>query len=160
MTIPYVRVDCHVSPFADKFCNLISGGPPWVAKSWSWSTIIISPYYVPLIRENIMQLANVKCLSTFDANYTISFCLPFGKFQYKRLPMKISTASNESSDRRASFSDWRPSFLDCGSTFTHRRSRIDFHIVWPTLDNDTMTAIADRWMWIDDRTIPRVAHIR
>uniref|UniRef100_A0AAV1TBR0 Reverse transcriptase domain-containing protein n=1 Tax=Peronospora matthiolae TaxID=2874970 RepID=A0AAV1TBR0_9STRA len=67
-----------------------------------------SPYYVPRIREILLRLAGAKCLSTLDANmryyarrlatssrnYT-AFCLPFGKFQYKRLPMGISTAPYE-----------------------------------------------------------------
>ncbi|KAG6608949.1 Pol Polyprotein [Phytophthora cinnamomi] len=67
-----------------------------------------SPYYVPRIREILMRLASAKCLSTFDANlgyyarrlakhsrYLIAFCLPFGKFGYKRLPMGICTAPDE-----------------------------------------------------------------
>ena len=33
-------------------------------------------------------------LATSSRNYT-AFCLPFGKFQYKRLPMGISTAPDE-----------------------------------------------------------------
>ena len=67
-----------------------------------------SPYYVPRAREILLRLAGAKYLSTFDANmgyyarrpavpirgYT-AFCLPFGKFQYKRLLMGISTAPDE-----------------------------------------------------------------
>ncbi|KAG6611434.1 Pol Polyprotein [Phytophthora cinnamomi] len=67
-----------------------------------------SPYYVPRIREILMRLASAKCLSTFDANlgyyarrlaktsrHLTAFCLPFGKFRYKRLPMGICTAPDE-----------------------------------------------------------------
>ncbi|POM60314.1 Gag-pol fusion protein [Phytophthora palmivora] len=67
-----------------------------------------SPYYVPRIREIQTRLAKAKCLSTFDTNlgyYTrrlarkshppTAFCLPLGKFQYKRLPMGISTGPDE-----------------------------------------------------------------
>lgn len=67
-----------------------------------------SPYYVPRIREMPMRLAKAKCISTFDANLgyyarrlarksrpLTGFCLPFGTFQYKRLPMGISTAPDE-----------------------------------------------------------------
>ncbi|KAJ0408806.1 hypothetical protein P43SY_000702 [Pythium insidiosum] len=67
-----------------------------------------SPYFVPRIREILLRLAGARCLSTFDANmgyyarrlaehsraYT-AFCLSFGKFRYKRLPMGISTAPDE-----------------------------------------------------------------
>ncbi|OWZ16640.1 Pol Polyprotein [Phytophthora megakarya] len=66
------------------------------------------PYYVPRIREILMRLTKAKCISTFDANLgyyarrlanqsrpITAFCLPFGKFQYKRLPMGISTAPDE-----------------------------------------------------------------
>ena len=67
-----------------------------------------SPYYVPRIREILIRLGGAKCFTTLDANmgyyarqlalqsrkYT-AFCLPFGKFQYKRLPMGISTAPDE-----------------------------------------------------------------
>uniref|UniRef100_A0AAV1U4K5 RNA-directed DNA polymerase n=1 Tax=Peronospora matthiolae TaxID=2874970 RepID=A0AAV1U4K5_9STRA len=67
-----------------------------------------SPYYVPRIREILLRLAGAKYLSTFDANMGYyarrlaassrghtAFCLPFGKYQYKRLPMGISTAPDE-----------------------------------------------------------------
>ncbi|POM80135.1 Gag-pol fusion protein [Phytophthora palmivora] len=67
-----------------------------------------SPYYVPRIREILMRLASAKCMSTFDANlgyyarrlakhshYLTAFCLPFGKFRFKRLPMGICTAPDE-----------------------------------------------------------------
>ncbi|GMF39879.1 unnamed protein product [Phytophthora fragariaefolia] len=67
-----------------------------------------SPYYVPRIREILMRLSQAKCVSTFDANLgyygrrldkknrsLTAFCLPFGKFRYKRLPMGISTAPDE-----------------------------------------------------------------
>lgn len=67
-----------------------------------------SPYYVPRIREVLMRLSKAKCISTFDANLGYyarrlasksrpftAFCLPWGKFQYKRLPMGISTAPDE-----------------------------------------------------------------
>ncbi|OWZ03089.1 Pol Polyprotein [Phytophthora megakarya] len=67
-----------------------------------------SPYYVPRIREILMRLAKAKCISTFDANLgyyarrlakesrpLTAFCLPFGKFRFKRLPMGISTAPDE-----------------------------------------------------------------
>ncbi|KAJ8576508.1 hypothetical protein ON010_g2704 [Phytophthora cinnamomi] len=67
-----------------------------------------SPYNVPKIREILLRLGNAKCVSTLDANTgylarrlarqsrpTTAFCLPFGKFQFKRLPMGISTAPDE-----------------------------------------------------------------
>jgi predicted aspartyl protease len=67
-----------------------------------------APYFVPLIREVLTRLGNATVFSSMDANmgyyarvlseesrkYT-AFCLPFGKFQYKRLPMGISTAPDE-----------------------------------------------------------------
>ncbi|KAG6579764.1 Retrovirus Polyprotein [Phytophthora cinnamomi] len=67
-----------------------------------------SPYYVPKIREILLRLGKAKCMSTLDANMgyfarrlarqsraATAFCLPFGKFQFKRLPMGISTAPDE-----------------------------------------------------------------
>ncbi|KAJ8566722.1 hypothetical protein ON010_g6402 [Phytophthora cinnamomi] len=67
-----------------------------------------SPYYVPKIREILIRLSKAKCMSTLDANMgyfarclakelraVTAFCLPFGKFQFKRLPMGISTAPDE-----------------------------------------------------------------
>ena len=67
-----------------------------------------SPYYMPRIREVLMRLSKAKCISTFDANMGYysrrldpngrpftAFCLPFGKFQYKRLSIGISTALDE-----------------------------------------------------------------
>ena len=67
-----------------------------------------SPYYVPRIRMIMLRLADAKYLSTFDANMEYYarqlaspsrghtfFGLPFGKYQYKRLPMGISTAPDE-----------------------------------------------------------------
>ncbi|KAE9198591.1 hypothetical protein PF004_g19500 [Phytophthora fragariae] len=67
-----------------------------------------SPYYVPKIREILLRLGKAKCMSTLDANMgyfarrlarqsraVTAFCLPFGKFQFKRLPMGISTAPDE-----------------------------------------------------------------
>ena len=67
-----------------------------------------SPYYVPRIREILMRLSNARCLSTLGSNHgyyarrlarksrlLTAFCLPFGKYQYKRLPMGISTAPDE-----------------------------------------------------------------
>ena len=61
--------------------------------------------------EILLRLAGAKKLSTLDANmgyyarrlsvpiinYT-AFCLSFGKYQYKRLPMEISTAPDEHQD--------------------------------------------------------------
>lgn len=67
-----------------------------------------SQYYVPKIREILLRLFGAKFLSTFDANMGYyarhlakqsrahsAFCLPFGKYKYKRLPMGISTAPDE-----------------------------------------------------------------
>jgi hypothetical protein len=67
-----------------------------------------SPYYVPKIREILLRLDKAKCMSTLDANMGYfarrlanqsrpftAFCLPFGKYQFKRLPMGISTAPDE-----------------------------------------------------------------
>ncbi|GMF29533.1 unnamed protein product [Phytophthora lilii] len=67
-----------------------------------------SPYFVPKIREILLRLGKAKCMSTLDANMcyfarrlakqsrpATAFCLPFGKFQFKRLPMGISTAPDE-----------------------------------------------------------------
>ncbi|OWZ08675.1 Pol Polyprotein [Phytophthora megakarya] len=67
-----------------------------------------SPYFVPKIREILLRLGKAKCMSTLDANMGYfarrlalqsrsftSFCLPWGKFQFKRLPMGISTAPDE-----------------------------------------------------------------
>jgi hypothetical protein len=63
-----------------------------------------SPYYVPKIREILLRLGKAKCMTTLDANMgyfarqsraATAFCLPFGKFQFKRLPMGISTAPDE-----------------------------------------------------------------
>ncbi|GMF43140.1 unnamed protein product [Phytophthora fragariaefolia] len=67
-----------------------------------------SPYFVPKIREILLRLGKAKCMSTLDANMgyfarrlapqsrsVTAFCLPFGKFQFKRLPMGISTAPDE-----------------------------------------------------------------
>ena len=67
-----------------------------------------SPYFVPRIREILLRLANVRYITTLDANVgyyarrlakksrpLTAFCLPFGKFQYNRLPMCISTAPDE-----------------------------------------------------------------
>ncbi|GMF59596.1 unnamed protein product [Phytophthora fragariaefolia] len=64
-----------------------------------------SPYYVPKIRETLLRLDKAKCMSTLDANMghfarylaqesrpATAFCSPFGKYQFKRLPMGISTA--------------------------------------------------------------------
>ncbi|OWZ22221.1 Pol Polyprotein [Phytophthora megakarya] len=75
---------------------------------WFNKFLCRSPYYVPRIREILMRLAKPKCISTFDANLgyyarrlarqsrpLTAFCLPFGKFQYKRLPMGISTSPDE-----------------------------------------------------------------
>ena len=67
-----------------------------------------SPYYVPKIGEILLRLSGANFLSTFDANmgyyarllakqsraYT-ALCLSFGKYQYKRLPMGISTTPDE-----------------------------------------------------------------
>ncbi|KAJ8522207.1 hypothetical protein ON010_g17725 [Phytophthora cinnamomi] len=67
-----------------------------------------SPYFVPKIREILLRLGKAKCMSTLDANMgyfarrlapqsrsVTAFCVPFGKFQFKRLPMGISTAPDE-----------------------------------------------------------------
>ncbi|KAE9265706.1 hypothetical protein PR003_g32372, partial [Phytophthora rubi] len=67
-----------------------------------------SPYYVPKIREILLRLGKAKCMTTLDANMgyfarrialqsraATAFCLPFGKFQFKRLPMGISTVPDE-----------------------------------------------------------------
>lgn len=67
-----------------------------------------SPYYVPKIREILLRLDKAKCMTTLDANMGYfarrlaresrsftAFCLTFGKFQFKRLPMGISTAPDE-----------------------------------------------------------------
>ncbi|KAE9047515.1 hypothetical protein PR002_g991 [Phytophthora rubi] len=67
-----------------------------------------SPYFVPKIREILLRLGKAKCMSTLDANMgyfarclaqqsraATAFCLHFGKFQFKRLPMGISTAPDE-----------------------------------------------------------------
>lgn len=67
-----------------------------------------SPYFVPRIREILLRLSAAKCLTTLNANMgyycrqlgkqsrpLTAFCLPFGKYQYKRLPMGISTAPDE-----------------------------------------------------------------
>ena len=67
-----------------------------------------SPYCVPKICEILLRLSGAKYLSTFDANMGYyarrlakqsrahtAFYLPFGKHQYKLLPMGISTALDE-----------------------------------------------------------------
>ncbi|GMF51089.1 unnamed protein product [Phytophthora fragariaefolia] len=67
-----------------------------------------SPYYVPKIREILLRLGKAKCMTTLDTNMgyfarriarqsraATAFCLPFGKCQFKRLPMGISTAPDE-----------------------------------------------------------------
>lgn len=67
-----------------------------------------SPYYVPKIREILLKLGKAKCMTTLDANMGYfarrlakesrsftAFCLTFGKFRFKRLPMGISTAPDE-----------------------------------------------------------------
>ena len=67
-----------------------------------------SPYYVPKIGEILLRLSGAKFLSTFDAKMVYyawrlakqsrahtAFCHPFGKDQYKRLPMGISTAPDK-----------------------------------------------------------------
>ncbi|POM74302.1 Retrovirus Polyprotein [Phytophthora palmivora] len=75
---------------------------------WLNMFMLRSPYYVPLIREVLMRLCGAAYFSSLDANmgyyarqlagvsrrYT-AFCTPFRKFQYKRLPMGVSTAPDE-----------------------------------------------------------------
>jgi predicted aspartyl protease len=67
-----------------------------------------SPYFVPLIRDILSTLGEAKYFSTVDANMGYyarviaeesrkftAFYLRFGKYQFKRLPMGVSTAPDE-----------------------------------------------------------------
>ncbi|OWZ08627.1 LOW QUALITY PROTEIN: Gag-pol fusion protein [Phytophthora megakarya] len=65
----------------------------------------LSPYFALKLREMVLKLGNAY---TLDANMDYfarrlalksrpftTFCLPWGKFKFKRLPMGISTAPDE-----------------------------------------------------------------
>lgn len=67
-----------------------------------------SSYFFLRMREILLRLSAAKCLTTLDANMgyycrqltkqsrpLTAFFLPFRKYQYKRLPMGISTASGD-----------------------------------------------------------------